>query len=73
MYKLYEFKVSLFMYKMEMQLLPTLFSDMFENNSDVHSYPTRHVHNLRVTSNHKTKLSQQFIRTAAVSIWNNIF
>ena len=28
-YKIYEFKVSLFMYKMEMQLLPSLFSDMF--------------------------------------------
>ena len=55
-----------------MQLLPTLFSDMFEKNSDVHNYPTRHAHNLRVTSNHKTKLSEQFITTAAVSIWNHI-
>ena len=60
------------MYKMEMQLLPTLFSDMFEKNSNVHNYPTRHSHNLRVTSNHKTKLSEQFIRTAAVSLWNHI-
>ena len=60
------------MYKMEMQLLPTLFTDMFEKNSDVHNYPTRHAHNLRVTSNHRTKLSEQFIRTAAVSLWNHI-
>ena len=59
------------MYKMEMQLLPTLLSDMFEKNADFHNYPTRHVHNLRVTSNHKTKLSEQFIRTTAVSIWNH--
>ena len=60
------------MYKMEMRLLPALFSDMFVNNSDVHSYSTRHAHNLRVTSNHKTKLSEQFIRTAVISIWNHI-
>ena len=49
-----------------MQLLPTLFSDMFVKNSDVHSYPARHAHNLRVTSKHKTKLSEQFIRTTAI-------
>ena len=33
------------MYKMEMQLLPNLFSDMFEKKSDVHSYPNIHAHN----------------------------
>ena len=57
---------------MEMQLLPPLFSDMFVKHSDVYNYPTRHAHNLRVTSNHKTILSEQFIRTAATSIWNHI-
>ena len=60
------------MYKMEMQLLPSLFSDIFVKNSDVHNYPTRHAHNLRVTCKHKTKLSEQSIRTAAISIWNHI-
>ena len=45
---------------------------MLKKNYDVHNYATRHAHNLRVTSNHKTKLSEQFIRTAAVSIWNHI-
>ena len=64
--------MSLLMYKMEMQLLPTLFSDAFEKKSDVQNYSTRHAHNPSVTSNHKTKLSEQFIRTAAVSIWNHI-
>ena len=71
-YKIYEFKVALFMYKMEMQLLPSLFSDMFVKNSDVHNYPTRYAHNLRVTCKHKTKLSEQSIGTAAISIWNHI-
>ena len=66
--------VSLFRYKMGMQLLTALFNDMFVNNSDVYNYPTRHALNLLVTSNHhKTKLSEQFIRTTAVSIWNHIF
>ena len=58
------------MYKMEMQLLPTLFSDMFVKNSDARNYLTRHVLNLRVASKHNTKLSEQFIGTAAISIWN---
>ena len=71
-YKIYEFKVSLFMYKMEMQLFPSLFSDMFVKNSDVHNYPTRHAHNLRAIRKHKTKVSEQSIRTAAISIWNHI-
>ena len=56
------------MYKMEMQLLPTLFSNMFVKKSDVHNFPTRQTHNLRVASKHKTKLSEQSIRTAAISI-----
>ena len=56
------------MYKMEMQLLPTLLA----TNSDVHNYLTRHAHNLRVINKHKTKLSEQFIRSAAISIWNHI-
>ena len=60
------------MYKMEMQLLSTLFSDMVVKNSDVHKYPTRHAHNLCVASKHKTKLSEQSIRTAGISIWNHI-
>ena len=47
--------MSLFMYKMEMKLLPTLFCDMFVKQSDVHSYRTRHAHNLRVASNHYYK------------------
>ena len=35
--------------------------DMFVKKSYVHNYPTRHAHNLCVTSNHKSKLSEQFI------------
>ena len=35
-------------------------------------FPTRHAHNLRVAGKHKTKLSEQSIRTAAISIWNHI-
>ena len=37
---------SLFMYKMEMQLLPSFFSNMFGKNSDVLNYSTRHAHNV---------------------------
>ena len=44
-------------------MLPTLFSDMFVNRSHVHNYLTGHAHNLRVFINHKTKLSEQLIRT----------
>ena len=29
--------------------------------SDVHNYPTRHAHNLRVASKHKTKLSSSLV------------
>ena len=36
------------------------------------NYPTRHAHNLRVTCKHKTKLSEQSIGTAAISICNHI-
>ena len=53
-------------------MLPFLFSDMFVKHSDVHNYQTRHAHNLRVTCKHKTKLSEQSIRTAAISTWNHI-
>ena len=49
------------MHKMEMKLLPTLFSDMFVKQSDVHSYRTRYAHNLRVASNHYYKPKQNLL------------
>ena len=56
-----------------MQLLPSLLSEMFVKNSDVHNYPTRHAHNLRVNSNHTTNLSEQFIRTAAILLADDFY
>lgn len=69
--KLLRYNTGIFMYKIEKKLLPTIFSDMFKQNSDVHAYNTRHKNDVATTYCKKTK-TKHSARHFGVTLWNYI-
>jgi hypothetical protein len=68
---IYTFNVGIFMYKFKNSLLPTTFDRFYTTNQEHHRYPTRSATHLRPPLV-KTKLGENFITKAGVTIWNEI-
>ena len=62
---------SIFMYKYTTNLLPPSFSNFFNYNANIHSYPTRHSSDFHLT-NPKTLIAQKSIRHHGPDIWNSL-
>ena len=57
------------MYKNQTGNLPDIFQNMFEINSNIHEYPTRHRSQLRPPK-YKLRCTERTIRVQGVKIWN---
>ena len=68
---IYFYQIGLFMFKFHHGLLPPIFNNMFQNNSNVHSYPTRQREHLHVPVA-KYKCLLLSVRFKGVKIWNII-
>jgi hypothetical protein len=69
--EMYTLNAGKFMFKYSNSLLPPLFNSLFTMNMDIHCYPTRSAHLLRVPIV-KTRLADNFITKTGVHIWNNL-
>jgi len=68
--KLYVYNVLVFMYKIDHRLLPSIFTDMFTYNTEIHRYNTRsqnqfHIPLMRLT------VGQNTLKYKGPKIWNN--
>jgi len=62
---------SIFMYKYTTNLLPPSFSNFFNYNANIHSYPTRHSSDFHL-HNPKTLIAHKSIRHHGPDIWNSL-
>jgi hypothetical protein len=69
--EIYTLNAGIFMFKYTNSLLPPLFNNLFSMNMDIHRYPTRSAHLLRVPIV-KTRLADKFITKTGGHIWNNL-
>ena len=69
--EIYSYCVSLFMYKYQRKLLPTVFDDMFICNRDVNFYVTRQSDELFVPA-YKNLMSKRSVRYNGTYIWNKV-
>ena len=70
-FDLIRLNVLIFMYKFHMDLLPSMFNNMFHTNASVHQYPTRSCNDLRPPLARLT-LRKHLIRSIGVKEWNSI-
>lgn len=68
---IYKYNISIFMYKLNHNMLPVIFNDIFTYNNVIHSYGTRQANNLHVPRC-RTQFMLNCIRYQGVQIWNNI-
>lgn len=66
------YNASLFMYKVYHGRVPSIFSNFFVYNRNVHSYNTRQQPLFHLPRT-KTNLSKNFIKYFGVKIWNSIY
>ena len=69
--EIYSFCISLFMFKFNKNLLPTVFDDMFTLNENIHLYRTRQSLTLHVPLC-RSVITSKTIRYKGVSIWNTV-
>ena len=69
--EIYKLTLSIFMFKFHKSLLPATFDNLFSQNRNFHSYPTRNSHLLRAPKV-KTRLAENFVTKQGVLIWNEI-
>ena len=69
--QIYVYRTGIFMFKIINSLVPTVFRNVFNFNTSIHSYETRSSKLLHVSHAGKDT-SQQNLRFAGVSVWNNI-
>jgi hypothetical protein len=67
--ELYKYMILIWMYNYKNNILPPTFKYFYQENSSIHSYPTRQAHQLRLPQT-RTNLAQTFIRSKGVQIWN---
>ena len=68
---IYTYSVSIYMYKVHRTALPINLLQMFIKNKEIHSINTRNKEELRTPLN-KSKVSETFIKSTGVKIWNKI-
>ena len=68
---IYFYQIGIFMFKFHHGILPPIFNDMFQTNTNIHSYSTRQRNQLHVPVA-KYKCLQLSVRFKGVSIWNTI-
>ena len=69
--EIYLFSVSIFVYKYKNGLLPSPFDSFYTTNSQIHNYPTRHAHQIRIPTA-KTKMASTFVKKTGANIWNSL-
>ena len=68
---IYTQSTALFMFKFKNSLLPDIFKSFFITNSNIHTYPTRSAHKLRIPLV-KSQIANSFITKTGVDIWNTM-
>ena len=68
-YDIHTHQTALFMQKFNLKLLPDVFLDFFQYNTNVHKYPTRHSHDFHL-NNPKILMAHRSIRHNGPDIWN---
>ena len=68
---LYYYFVGIFMYQLNKQELPSVFSNLFVQNQEIHSYPTRQVHNFHISPVRSILALKTFTYTGP-SFWNTL-
>ena len=68
---IHQYAIGMFIYKFKMGKLLNIFNNFFQENREIHQYPTRNSRNLRPPKI-KTKLAQRFIKKTGVEFWNTI-
>ena len=64
-------QTAVFMFRHKSNIIPLYFKNMFRQNRDIHSYPTRHACNIHLT-NPRTLLSHKSIRHSGPDVWNSL-
>ena len=68
---IFEYSVSIFMYKYVNKLLPDSFENYFNYNRDIHSHNTISQNNIR-QPNIKTKIAESFVKNMGPKFWNKL-
>jgi hypothetical protein len=69
--EIHKYTIGIFMHKYNMGKLPRIFDNFFQENQEIHHYPTRNSNKLRPPKN-KSNLANRFITKTGVEFWNNI-
>ena len=70
-YDINTLQIAIFMFKYNYQMLPTVFTDFFSYNNNLHSYPTRTCNNIHL-DNPRILLAQKALRHHGPDIWNTL-
>ena len=70
--KLIHHRIGLFMYKVYKDMYPTVITNMYLHNQNIHSLNTRRKHHLHVAMGHSGNLYATFFFCTSTLIWNDI-
>ena len=68
---MYKLELGVFIYRFSINDLPLDFKQYFTERSEIHGYPTRHTHDLNLTSNKKSFSNHAFHTTGPI-LWNSL-
>ena len=68
---IFQYSISIFMYKYTNNLLPDRFHNYFYYNRDIHTHNTRSQDNIRQPKV-KTKIAESFVTNMGPKLWNSL-